>query len=736
MHQPNPALSEAFALHGAGKLKEAEAAYRRILATSPTQADALHHLGLIEAAAGHLDEADRLMTLSDKIAPGNLDWRFNLGRLAALKGDHARARDLFESVLAKNHRNPDALAALGGVLLYLGQPARARERLRSAYRLDNKRPDIAMTLGLAEMASGNAAVAESLCRQAVKSAPDWADAHTNLAYVLRMQGRDGEAEEECNRALALDPDHPQTLVNLGTIAQNRRETAKAQDCFERALRAHPGDADARFGLADMAISAGATAEGRAILADLIHENPRNWRARWLDLVGLPLVYESEAQLTVERRRFTDALDRIAGDIEEHLTDDLSSIVGAVGFLSDFFLHYTGGNVREVQERYGRLITRVAAAAYPKYAQQLFPRHQNRKIRVGFASSFLYRHSVMKSHACWITDLPRDRFEVVVFHLGPTTDETTEAIRKDAHFVDCSGLGQAQLIERVFAEKLDALIWLDIGMDAKVQIPAALRLAPVQATGFGHPVTSGLPSIDAYLTGDLMEPDGGEAHYTETLVRLPNLSVSYRMPDVAQAEPPEEIRQLKAAGRTIYLCAQSLFKLLPAQDGLVVHIARAVPNAVFVFIAHAAAQPTETFRERLNRRFAAEGLSPEGRIVILPRLSEPVFQAVNKAADAVLDSVGWSGFNSTMEALATGTPVVAMPGETMRAHHTCGILRMAGLDELITPDADGYVELAVRLGTDAMFRDRMRNATVERRGRVFGDPEPVNALAEWIERMVR
>jgi protein O-GlcNAc transferase len=725
-------LSEAFALHGAGRLGEAAAAYRRILAASPSQADALHHLGLIEATSGNLEEADRLMMLSDRIAPGNPDWRFNLGRLAALKGDPIRARDLFESVLAKSPRNADALMALGGVLLQLGQAERARERLRAAYRLDKKRPDISMTLGLAEMAEGNAAEAETLCRQAVQSAPEWADAHNNLAYVLRMQGRDEEAKSVCDRALALQPAHPEALVNLGIIAQNRREVAKARDCFERAVNARPGHADARFGLADISISECFLTEGRAILADLIRENPRNWRARWLNLVSLPLVYESAEQVAAERLRFSDTLNCVAGDMEKHLSDDLASILGAVGFVGNFYLHYTGGDVREIQEHYGRLLTRIASAAYPKYAKRQFPPRKNGKIKVGFASSFLYCHSVMKSHACWITDLPRDRFDVVIFRLGGLTDETTEEIKKDAHFVDCSRLGQAQLIERIYAARLDALIWLDIGMDAKVQIPAALRLAPVQATGFGHPVTSGLSAIDAYLTGDLMEPVGGEAHYIEKLVRLPNLSVSYQMPDVVQVEAPEEIRQLKAAGRTIYLCAQSLFKLLPAQDDLVVGIARAVPDAVFVFIAHAAAQATETFRERLSRRLLTVGISPEKRIVILPRLGEQAFQVVNRAADVVLDSIGWSGFNSTMEALAVGTPVVTMPGATMRAHHTCGILQMAGLNDLIASNVAGYVELAVRLGTDAAFRKRMSDAIIERRGRVFDDPAPVRALAEWIE----
>jgi predicted O-linked N-acetylglucosamine transferase (SPINDLY family) len=234
----------------------------------------------------------------------------------------------------------------------------------------------------------------------------------------------------------------------------------------------------------------------------------------------------------------------------------------------------------------------------------------------------------------------------------------------------------------------------------------------------------------------MEPAGGAAHYTETLIRLPNLSVSYRRPEPASEEVPEPIKRLRGEGRAIYLCAQSLFKLLPDQDDLVARIAREVPTSAFVFIAHASDLATSVLRNRLARRLADEGIEADGRIVFLPRLNEASFRAVNKVATVVLDSVEWSGFNSTIEALAAGTPVVAMPGATMRAHHSYGILKMAGLDELIAPDADGYVTLAARLGSDRAFHARMSQLVSERCVRIFDDPAPVTALADWIEGAVK
>jgi predicted O-linked N-acetylglucosamine transferase (SPINDLY family) len=730
----NRALAAAVEHHRAGRLREAEAIYRRILAQAPRNAEALHHLGLIAASHGKLDEADDLMSAAEAEAPGVSGWLLNHGKVAAMRGDFAAAERLFAGIPSDDPRRLDACIALAKVLLQLGRPEEARARLREVESAGAERPDFLVARAFAEQALGLPADAERSCRDAVRLALQWPDAHAALGMVLRLQGRTAEAETAFRQVLTLVPDHIDALLELGSLCNTDHRPEEALGFFERLLALRPGDRQARFGWATALISAGRTREGRGALDELTRDDPRDWRARWARLLSFPKAYGSDDEIARERERFSDDLAQLTEDVGPHLATDLPAILDAVSSATDFYLHYTGGDVRDLQERYGRLISRIARAAYPDHAKSLTG-SRGQRIRVGFASSNLYRHSVMKSHGCWITDLPRDRFEITVFRLGGLTDDWTDRLRKDARWIDCAGLDQKSLIERIGAEKLDALIWLDIGMDALVQVPAALRLAPVQATGFGHPVTSGLASIDAWLTGDLMEPNDGERHYSERLVRLPNLSVSYPWPDRVPGAVPDEVRALKESGRTVYVCAQSLFKLLPLQDEAIARIARAVPDAAFVFITHPSPAITDIICGRLTQRLAVDRIAAEGRIVFLPRLSEESFLALNQAADVVLDSLGWSGFNSTLEALAMGAPVVTMPGDTMRAHHTHGILTLAGLSELIAPDLDGYVQLAARLGLDPEFRQAMRVKVTERTRRAFDDPAPVSALAEWLERAV-
>src|SRR5207249_4355624 len=105
---------------------------------------------------------------------------------------------------------------------------------------------------------------------------------------------------------------------------------------------------------------------------------------------------------------------------------------------------------------------------------------------------------------------------------------------------------------------DLLFYADIGMDAISYFLAYARLAPVQCVTWGHPVTTGIPNVDAFLSADVLEPPGAEAHYSERLVRLGRLPTWYECP-IVPAEPAGRAALGLPADATLYVCPQSLFK---------------------------------------------------------------------------------------------------------------------------------------------------------------------------------
>lgn len=139
---------------------------------------------------------------------------------------------------------------------------------------------------------------------------------------------------------------------------------------------------------------------------------------------------------------------------------------------------------------------------------------NRKIRVGFLSSFFYRHSVGRLLGNIIIGLDRSAFDVFVLadsggaHMaGREVDDLTTAMKRSLapnHWVRLpANLATAATIARSVG--LDVLVYGDLFMDAITAHLAMLRLAPMQVAFWGHPYSSGYSAIDYFVTSIAFEP---------------------------------------------------------------------------------------------------------------------------------------------------------------------------------------------------------------------------------------
>ena len=273
------------------------------------------------------------------------------------------------------------------------------------------------------------------------------------------------------------------------------------------------------------------------------------------------------------------------------------------------------------------------------------------------------------------------------------------------------------------------------MDPLTTQIAGLRLAPIQCMAWGHPITSGLPTIDYFLSSDLMEPENAQAHYSEKLVRLPNISICYEKPSLPEPTKTRSDFQLREDA-VVYLCCQSLFKYLPQFDYIFAEIAQRVPQAQFAFIASDTATITGQFQTRLRRNFANFDLDSEDYCVFIPKQHRVDYLNLNLVADIFLDSFGWSGGHTTLEAIACGLPVVTCPGEFMRSRHTYGILQMIGMTEMIAQNEAEYIEIAVHLGLDTNWRQEVVQKIYERHSWLYEDRTCVTALESFYESLVQ
>jgi predicted O-linked N-acetylglucosamine transferase (SPINDLY family) len=271
------------------------------------------------------------------------------------------------------------------------------------------------------------------------------------------------------------------------------------------------------------------------------------------------------------------------------------------------------------------------------------------------------------------------------------------------------------------------------MDAMTVKLASLWLAPVQCASWGHPETSGLPTIDYYLSSDLMEPHDAGDHYAERLVRLPNLSIYYEPQEVCPVDADRDMFGLPS-GSVLYHCCQTLFKFLPQYDEIYPRIAREAGDCRFLFAASNSSM-TEQCRLRIDRAFERFGLKADDYVVFLSYLDQVKYDALNRISDIFLDPIGWSGCTSTLEAIGCNLPVVAFPGPLMRGRESGAILKMMGTTETIAGSIDEYVMLAVRLAKDLEWRRHISDTIAARKHRVYRDRACITALEEFLYRAV-
>jgi protein O-GlcNAc transferase len=357
-----------------------------------------------------------------------------------------------------------------------------------------------------------------------------------------------------------------------------------------------------------------------------------------------------------------------------------------------------------------------------------------KVRVGIVAGLFRHHTVWKLLIKgWLTQLDREKFQLFGYHTAAPQDEQTEQARKLCDRFVQGPLPVERWREEIAKDAPHVLIYPDIGMDPGAGQLGAHRLAPVQCITFGHPNTTGYTTLDYFLNSAMMEPADADAHYTERLIRLPNLGLYYEPLEI----PPVTVERAQLGLRPdamTYWSGQSLFKYLPQFDEVYARIAREVGNCQFLFIRfHAGPGVTDVFRGRLERAFAALGLNAADHCVFLPRLPTEVFITAIGQCDAVLDTPTWSGGNSTLEGLAHDVPNVTWPGPFMRGRVTMAVLQRMGITETIADTIDDYVAIAVRLARDVPWRMSLKQKMAENRQRVYRDREYIAAFEDFLSR---
>jgi len=694
-----PAIEIAIQHQRAGRLSAAERTYRQILESQPEHFDALHLLGVVAYQAGRHDEAVRLITKATQQDSSAFPAFNNLGLVHCALGNLVEARRCFERALALNPEYVDAHNNLAGVFHAQADLEAAATEFQKVLVLKPDRVDAHFNLGNVFRQQRRLDAAIACYRNALSLDPSLAEAHFGLANAFEAQGILAAALAEYQEALQLKPDLAEAHFRLGSMLQDQGMVDEAIACFNTALALKPNYVEVRWNLA---------------------------------MSQLALAYGPGEDPKVFRDRFSCALAELDAWFDG---DRIKDGHKAVGSQQPFYLAYQECDNRDLLSQYGNLCARLmkswqddqtwipCAALEHVSAEKI--------VRVGIVSAYIYDHSVWTAIVKdWCEHLTRDRIALHIFCPGNVCDEETAFARSHSVYFLHGTRDLREWVDAILGQRIDVMIYPEIGMDPMTLKLASMRIAPVQIVAWGHPQTSGLPTMDYYLSAEDFEPKDGQEHYRERLIPLPHLGCWYQPLRVESVDVDLGTWQVETDS-PLLVCAGTPYKYDPAYDWLLVEIARRLNRCRFLFFLDRHENLSAKLQERLEFEFAQAGLNFGDYGVFLPRQTRPAFYGILRRADVYLDTIGFSGFNTAMQAIECGLPIVTMEGRFMRGRFASGILKRMGLPELVAQSQEGYVDLAIKLAQEANYRRDVRARIAESRHVLFDDAAPVRALEEFL-----
>jgi len=711
-------IDEALALQRVGNLDGAEVIYRDILNIHPAHAETLHFLGLIAHQRGENAQAIDLLKQTIVHDPENIQFQFNLGLIQTNAELYNEAVNTFENLKSYIPTDPNMANTYASAL-------KGAEKWHAAEKvlldLVKSHPDFVpglFNLGNLYLLQGHATQAIKRFKDAVKLEPSDAIVR-NLATALQIAGKREQAIALLEELIETSPSDTAALNNLGNLYRETGGLKKASILLDRALRIAPELADAWFNLGAIQVSQNDLDKGTQSFKRALHIRPQFTKADWAAKLALPQIYESEEHRQTMRARWQNGLAEIKDATSLKTYRDIQTALEAISEVTPFALAYQGEDDRELMSTWGNLVSSITQSAYPEFSAPATTHSSERK-RIAFVSAHFRSHTIERLFSTWLTGLDPAEFEVHLVSTSGGGDYRTKELETVLNGSYTHSTSTKEIASYLHQLAADVIIYPDIGMDPRTQVLASLRFARQQAMAWGHPVTSGLPTIDTFLSSTLMEPAESQAHYNEDLVLLPNLSINYSRPDKPIDEIPHD-----------YLCAQSLFKIPPHQDQAFAKILQTDSGRVLSFFAHPIPEVTAAFESRISNAFRHVGLDPDEALRFIAPCDRNTFLRHLSGARVILDTFEWSGGNTSLEAFAMGTPVVTLPGQFMRGRHTAAMIDLMNIDELKVNSINSYIALSERLGIDQPFFTEIKTKIEREAPKLFGDRSPIDGLASFL-----
>ena len=498
--------------------------------------------------------------------------------------------------------------------------------------------------------------------------------------------------------------HIDVALAYVTLLANAQRADEALITFERIVSRWPnhpeaGPLFAAFVMREFPLKASNLMRTRQWCPQPAPLSPARVRAS----LAIPAFFDSEASAAQWRAHLLAQLVELK-ELARNSTlqgDERASCLS----MTPFFAAFHDADITAIQFAWGDFVEELVA---PLRATLGFADQSRRPIfRVGIVSNRLTDSSAGRFFNGWVKQLVDAQFEVRLYALGPSDLETDRLSRiATTHRVHTDDVSLwLPLTRQLMADDNDLLLFPEPQGSPLIMLIAGLRCAPIQCAAFGNPVTTGLHSMDYFLVPDAAEVPSPESFYREKVVRIEGIGF------IPAAAPLVSGFDRKSFGfgdrERIYLVNQQLPKWNPDFVDAICDVLQQDKRGRLVYFGVGTSVSIRAAQMHLRSAFNARGVDIAERSMFLVGLDRPDFLALNLASDVSLDTFGFGGGSTTMDALSVGLPVITLEGRFLRSRQTSGMLRNKDLSQFIACNQRNFVDVAVAVGQTPLMRANAR-----------------------------
>ena len=682
-----------------GRREDAFPYFMTAYRNDPTNGKALKRVADAALELGRFHEASEAFETFLSLFPEHAEAYNNLGYVYERLGDSKKTVECYRKAHEFAPDSPEIANNLGSALARQGRIEEAREYFKIALDAAPEKWENAANVAGTYLNTGDIQRAISLFEIALKQAPDDARIWGDYANALSAASRVDDADDAYAKAVELRPDYPEVWNNRGNNSFKAQRLEDAAEQFKKAIHYRPMYLEPHINVC-------------LALMYLRKVDEAYMYAKAAVTLGdfHPVKFTNPHKVFRGVCDF-DSIDEL-GDVWSVLEGFSHSDVSA-SFLEMLPFCSTPDATQRLVDlhfRWGRELVRTNATEEPLPPRK--PRQPGGKIRIGFLSSDLRRHSVANFVLSVIRHYDKSRFEIHCFSPyevpGDNVQEQVRGLVDGFHVLRNHSDREAALF--IQEKEIDVLLELN-GFTRDTMIKALrFKPAPVQIYWLGYPFTTGLPEIDYILVDPYYSPER-EDWLSEKPLKMPESWVCF---DSIRDEPICDEVPAVRNGYVTFGSLNNTYKFTRDCIQAWAAVMREIENSKFLLVRPEA--DSVIMQHMIRSEFAKNGIEPS-RIEFFNNFNRPESHLTYyNLIDISLDTFPMTGGTTTSDAIWMGVPVISLVGPGLHQRISYSLLENAGCGELACRSMEEYLGKAVMLARDIdslrEYRHKMRPALLD------------------------